>query len=166
MGGENLRRLKALLAELFMFDQADLDFGIYRIMNLRREEIRRFLDEDLLPQVREALGMTSLRANAQATERRAPRALEKRELRDELGIEPSRRPAASGSFMRAHVGTRSPTSPPAEGGGVQPPRHLLPPLLQGRRLHLASAATRRAYTPSRTRARRSSSTGPMRTSTT
>ena len=55
-GGENLRRLKVLLAELFMFDQADLDFGIYRIMNLRREEIRRFLDDDLLPQVREALG--------------------------------------------------------------------------------------------------------------
>lgn len=55
-GGENLRRLKALLEELFMFDQADLDFGIYRIMNLRREEIRRFLDDDLLPQVREALG--------------------------------------------------------------------------------------------------------------
>ena len=55
-GGENLRRLKALLAELFMFDQADLDFGIYRIMNLRREEIRRFLDDDLLTQVREALG--------------------------------------------------------------------------------------------------------------
>lgn len=55
-GGENLGRLRALLAELFMFDQADLDFGIYRIMNLRREEIRRFLDDDLLTQVREALG--------------------------------------------------------------------------------------------------------------
>ena len=55
-GGENLRRLKALLAELFMFDQADLDFGIYRIMNLRREEITRFLNDDLLTQVREALG--------------------------------------------------------------------------------------------------------------
>ena len=55
-GGENLRRLKNLLGELFMFDQADLDFGIYRIMKVRREEIRRFLDDDLLVQVREALG--------------------------------------------------------------------------------------------------------------
>ena len=55
-GGENLRRLKVLLGEFFTFDQADLDFGIYRIMSLRREEIRRFLDDDLLPQVREALG--------------------------------------------------------------------------------------------------------------
>ena len=55
-GGENLRRLKALLAEFFVFDQADLDFGIYRVMSQRREEIRRFLDNDLLPQVRETLG--------------------------------------------------------------------------------------------------------------
>jgi adenine-specific DNA-methyltransferase len=48
-------KFKQLLAELFMFDQADLDFGIYRIMNAKREEITRFLDTDLLPQVREAL---------------------------------------------------------------------------------------------------------------
>ena len=43
---EEFRRL---LAELFMFDQADLDFGIYRIMNAKRDEINRFLDSDLLP---------------------------------------------------------------------------------------------------------------------
>lgn len=47
-------KLKAKLTELFQLDQADLDFGIYRIMNLRREEIVRFLEHDLLPQVREA----------------------------------------------------------------------------------------------------------------
>jgi len=47
-------KLKAKLAELFQLDQADLDFGIYRIMNARREEIIRFLERDLLPQVREA----------------------------------------------------------------------------------------------------------------
>src|SRR6185369_9248233 len=55
MGESNLSRFKALLAELFMFDQADLDFGIYRIMNTKRDEITRFLDNDLLPQVRETL---------------------------------------------------------------------------------------------------------------
>jgi len=48
-------RLQTLLAELFQLDQADLDFGIYRIMNLRREEITRFLRDELLPQVRTAL---------------------------------------------------------------------------------------------------------------
>ena len=47
-------KLKAKLAELFQLDQADLDFGIYRIMNARRDEIIQFLDRDLLPQVTEA----------------------------------------------------------------------------------------------------------------
>ena len=49
-------KLRELLNKLFQFDQADLDFGIYRIMNQKRDEISRFLDERLLPQVREALG--------------------------------------------------------------------------------------------------------------
>ena len=49
-------KLKTKLAELFQLDQADLDFGIYRIMNARRDEINRFLERDLLPQVREAFG--------------------------------------------------------------------------------------------------------------
>lgn len=33
-------------------EQADLDFGIYRIMNAKRNEIEKFLDEELLPQVK------------------------------------------------------------------------------------------------------------------
>ena len=53
---QNLERLKQLLAEMFQLDQADLDFGIYRIMNAKRDEITRFLERDLLPQVRDALG--------------------------------------------------------------------------------------------------------------
>ena len=56
MADTNLEQLKRVLDELFMFDRADLDFGLYRIMNVRRDEIRRFLDHDLLPKVREALG--------------------------------------------------------------------------------------------------------------
>ena len=31
-----LDKLRRLLAELFQLDQADLDFGIYRIMNAKR----------------------------------------------------------------------------------------------------------------------------------
>jgi len=53
---QNLEKLKQLLAELFQLDQADLDFGIYRIMNAKRAEIMRFLENDPLSQVREALG--------------------------------------------------------------------------------------------------------------
>lgn len=45
-------KLKAILREMFQMDQADLDFGIYRIMNAKRDEIEKFLDEELLPQVK------------------------------------------------------------------------------------------------------------------
>ncbi len=51
---EKLEKLKRLISELFMLDQADLDFGIYRIMNQKRDDITRFLDNDLLPQVKAA----------------------------------------------------------------------------------------------------------------
>jgi adenine-specific DNA-methyltransferase len=50
----NPDKLRCLLQELFQLDQADLDFGIYRIMNQKRDEVVRFLDKDLLPQVQEA----------------------------------------------------------------------------------------------------------------
>jgi len=56
---KNLDKLRGLLAELFQLNQADLDFGIYRIMNQKRAEITAFLDNDLLPQVRSEL--TSVR---------------------------------------------------------------------------------------------------------
>ena len=46
-------KLKDILQEMFQMDQADLDFGIYRIMNAKRDEIEKFLDKELLPQVEE-----------------------------------------------------------------------------------------------------------------
>ena len=56
--GEKLDRLKTLLREMFQLDRGDLDFGLYRIMNLKAAEVTRFLDEDLLPQVKTALKLT------------------------------------------------------------------------------------------------------------
>ena len=44
-------KLKTLLRELFQFDAADLDFGIYRIMNQRRAEIDDFIEHGLLDTV-------------------------------------------------------------------------------------------------------------------
>jgi adenine-specific DNA-methyltransferase len=41
-------RLISLLKELFRFDKAELDFGIYRIMNQRKDEIEKFIDKDLV----------------------------------------------------------------------------------------------------------------------
>ena len=52
---DKLDRLKALLREMFQLDRGDLDFGLYRIMNMKAGEISAFLDNDLLPQVKEAL---------------------------------------------------------------------------------------------------------------
>ena len=52
----NFEKLQKLLEELFQLDQADLDFGIYRIMNQKRDEVVRFLEKDLLPQVKAAFG--------------------------------------------------------------------------------------------------------------
>ena len=49
---DQYNKLVSLLKELFQTDQADLDFGIYRIMNQRRKEINCFLEEDLLSQVK------------------------------------------------------------------------------------------------------------------
>ena len=43
----HLQRFQELLRELFQFDCADLDFGIYRIMNHKRDAIERFISEEL-----------------------------------------------------------------------------------------------------------------------
>lgn len=48
-----------LLKEMFQFDQADLDFGIYRIMNAKHGEIEKFLNEDLPNDINE--GLSSLK---------------------------------------------------------------------------------------------------------
>ncbi len=53
---ENITRLKEKLRELFQLDRGDLDFGLYRIMALKSTEVGDFLDNQLLPQVTEALG--------------------------------------------------------------------------------------------------------------
>ena len=47
-------KLTALLKELFQLDQPDLDFGLYRVMHAKSAEVSQFLDNDLLPQVRDA----------------------------------------------------------------------------------------------------------------
>ena len=50
----NFEKFQKLLEELFQLDQADLDFGIYRILNQKRDEVVQFLEKDLLPQVERA----------------------------------------------------------------------------------------------------------------
>ncbi len=52
---EQYSQLKKILTQMFQLDQAELDFGIYRIMNQKRQEINAFLDDELLTQIHEVL---------------------------------------------------------------------------------------------------------------
>ncbi|MHA1871431.1 MAG: site-specific DNA-methyltransferase, partial [Promethearchaeota archaeon] len=47
--------LKRKIRELFQFETADLDHGIYRIMNYKRKEIEKFIEEDIIGRVRKEL---------------------------------------------------------------------------------------------------------------
>ena len=55
MKNDNYEQLKTKLKEIFQMDQTDLDFGIYRIMNTKRNEIIHYLNEQLRPQVKEII---------------------------------------------------------------------------------------------------------------
>ena len=52
---DNQKKLMNILREMFQFDQADLDFGIYRIMRMKRDEINRFIEEELPVQISDGL---------------------------------------------------------------------------------------------------------------
>ena len=47
MANERLDRFTKLLKEIFELDKSDLDFGIYRVMNLRKTQIEEFLTQGL-----------------------------------------------------------------------------------------------------------------------
>ncbi|MFV9645961.1 MAG: DNA methyltransferase, partial [Desulfobacterales bacterium] len=54
---EQLRsRLLKKIKELFQLDQPDLDFGFYRIMHAKAEQVQEFIDKDLLKIVENAFG--------------------------------------------------------------------------------------------------------------
>jgi len=63
---ESLQKFQVLLRELFQFDCADLDFGIYRIMNHKRGAIERFISTDLPKAVAEELDRGALAEQSQA----------------------------------------------------------------------------------------------------
>ncbi|WP_423928021.1 hypothetical protein [Candidatus Palauibacter sp.] len=57
-------RFQELLRELFQFDCADLDFGIYRVMNHKREVIDRYIDRELPGAIEEAVSQGGLETEA------------------------------------------------------------------------------------------------------
>ena len=85
---EKFDRLKAILREMFQLDRGDLDFGLYRIMNLKAKEIEGFLDNDLLPQVRTALAGNTTDRLGELEEELA----EARGQARDLGVDPETTP--------------------------------------------------------------------------
>ncbi len=52
---ESLQKLQDLLQKLFRADAADLDFGIYRVINQRRNLIQAYIDQELPTEINDAL---------------------------------------------------------------------------------------------------------------
>jgi adenine-specific DNA-methyltransferase len=67
-GMRSVDKARGLLKQLFRTENADLDFGIYRIMNFKRVEIERFIDKDLI-EVAEAEFKEFARAGAAELEK-------------------------------------------------------------------------------------------------
>lgn len=84
MHGEPVERFKTLLNVLFQFDAAELDFGIYRIMNYRRKEIESFIEKDLIQAAEKEFEMYKTQSEKELLEK--IRDIEKR-IRDGLGDE-------------------------------------------------------------------------------
>jgi adenine-specific DNA-methyltransferase len=59
-GAESLAKLQELLRALLQLDLADLDFGIYRLLHLKRAEIEAFLTDQLPRHVAEAFETSAL----------------------------------------------------------------------------------------------------------
>jgi len=51
---ENIQKFQHLLKKLFQFETSDLDFGIYRILNYKRDQIKRFIEKDLVDKIESA----------------------------------------------------------------------------------------------------------------
>jgi len=94
-------KFEQLLRELFQFDCADLDFGIYRIMNHKRAVIERFITTDLPQAIEDELKNGALAEQAQAVQ--ALEAARKKVLEalgeDALG--------ASGNLAEAYRNTKA-----------------------------------------------------------
>lgn len=61
----NYNQLKEVLSDIFELNKADLDFGIYRIMNQKRKEVNQFIDTTLPKDITDALSKTQSTDQAQ-----------------------------------------------------------------------------------------------------
>ncbi|WP_407406012.1 DNA methyltransferase [Chryseobacterium sp.] len=60
----NYNKLQDVLKEIFEMDKADLDFGIYRIMNQKRDQVMDFIDRKLPKDIKDILAQTQSKDSA------------------------------------------------------------------------------------------------------
>jgi len=56
---ESYDKFISLLKDMFQFDSSDLDFGIYKIMNLKKEKISEFIDNEISKKIKNQLNIVS-----------------------------------------------------------------------------------------------------------
>src|SRR5690625_304829 len=62
---KNYEKLQAVLREIFEIDKADLDFGIYRIMNQKRDDVNKFIEKQLPKDIKKILSQTQSKDSVQ-----------------------------------------------------------------------------------------------------
>lgn len=77
-------KFQELLKKLFQFDSAELDFGIYRIMNHKRAVIENFIEKDLMIAVTQGLEAGALAQQSTLADRLAKTV---KQVKDKLGSE-------------------------------------------------------------------------------
>lgn len=103
MSSKQQEKLIELLRELFQLNQPDLDFGLYRIMHAKSQEIEQFLNEDLLATIQQRLG-----GNKAEKVEKAKAAYEReRQNAIDYGGNPDTAPKAMQSFAEYKVALES-----------------------------------------------------------
>jgi adenine-specific DNA-methyltransferase len=85
---EQLQQLKSIFHEIFQLDQAELDFGIYRIMRQKREEVDGYLEGQLLNDLR----LTAKREYEESSESIQAQINKAKKAAIELGYDPDDTP--------------------------------------------------------------------------
>lgn len=91
----NLAKFQSLLRDLFQFDCADLDFGIYRIMNHKRDVVERFITEQLPASIAAELDSGPLAQQTQAEAHREKVAQRVKAALGDTAIDPNGELAAT-----------------------------------------------------------------------
>jgi len=83
-----IKKFQELLKKLFQFECADLDFGIYRILNYKRKQIEKFIDEDLKNKVEYAFAKHKNEKLENIKQRFEEIKIELKETAEKLGQDP------------------------------------------------------------------------------